>query len=189
MGEKRAFISFDFDHDEKLRGYLVKQAKNPDSPFNIEDWSVKRPFTGNWKEKVRNRILRTNIVIVICGTHTHTATGVAAEVEIAQEEGKPYFLLKGRKNKTCTKPRTALKNDKIIKWTWENLRKEIEGKNLHEELSDGLGTLTPWVFAIGGLIWILDRKAQKPRIQKQRIPRSRRLGGGFENHVSGTVWR
>ena len=188
MAKKRAFISSDFDHDEKLRGYLVKQAKNPDSPFNIEDWSVKRPFTGNWKEKVRNRILRTDIVIVICGTHTHTATGVSVEVEITQEEGKSYFLLKGRRNKTCTKPRTALKNDKITKWTWENLRKEIEGKNLHDELSDGLGTLTPWVFAIGGLIWILDRKAQKPRIQKQGIPRSR-LGGGFENHVSGTVWR
>ena len=189
MPKKRAFISFDFDHDEKLRDYLVKQAKNPDSPFNIEDWSVKRPFTGDWKEKVRNRIRRTDIVIVICGTHTHIATGVAAEVEIAREEGKPYFLLKGRRSKTCTKPKTALKNDKIIKWTWENLRKEIEGKYLHEELSDGLGTLTPWIFAIGGLIWILDRKAQKPRIQKQRIPRPRRLGGGLENHVSGTVRR
>lgn len=180
MAKKRAFISFDFDHDEDLRGYLVDQAKNPDSPFYFTDWSVKEPFTGNWKEKVRSRIRRTDIVIVICGTHTPTAIGVAAEVEIAREEGKPYFLLKGRRNKTCTKPRTALKNDKIIKWTWENLRKEIEGKYLHEELSDWLHTPTAWILAIGGLIWFLYRESQKSML---------RLGGGFENHVSGTVWR
>jgi len=37
---KRAFISFDFDHDEELRNALIGQAKNPDSPFNIADWSV-----------------------------------------------------------------------------------------------------------------------------------------------------
>ena len=165
MAKKRAFISFDFDHDEKLRGYLVKQAKSPDSPFNIEDWSVKRPFTGDWKEKVRNRIRRTDIVIVICGTHTHTATGVSAEVKIAREEGKPYFLLKGRKNKTCTKPRTALKNDKIIKWTWENLRKEIEGKYLHEKIVDWLDTPMTQILVIGGLLWILNQKDQKPSIQ------------------------
>lgn len=165
MAKKRAFISFDFDHDEDLRGYLVKQAKNPDSPFYFTDWSVKEPFTGNWKEKVQSRIRRTDIVIVICGTHTHIADGVAAEIKIAREEGKPYFLLKGRRNKTCTKPRTALKNDKIIKWTWENLRKEIEGKYLHEELSDWLHTPTAWILAIGGLLWVLNQKDQKPSIQ------------------------
>ena len=165
MAKKRAFISFDFDYDEKLRDYLVNQAKNPDSPFNIEDWSVKRPFTGDWKEKVRNRIRRTDIVIVICGTHTHTATGVAAEIKIAREEGKPYFLLKGRRNKTCTKPRTALKNDKIIKWTWENLRKEIEGNYLHEKIVDWLDTPMTQILVIGGLLWILNQKGQKPSIQ------------------------
>ena len=47
----RAFISFDFDHDEDLRNLLVGQARNPDSPFNIADWSVQEPFTGNWQEK------------------------------------------------------------------------------------------------------------------------------------------
>jgi antiphage defense system Thoeris ThsB-like protein len=93
MAAKRAFISFDFDHDEDLRNLLVGQAKNPDTPFEIQNWSVKEPMTGDWKEKVWTRIRRTDLTIVICGESTHTATGVAAELSITREENKPYFLL------------------------------------------------------------------------------------------------
>lgn len=127
MAKKRAFISFDFDHDEDLRNLLVGQARNPDSPFDIADWSVKEPLTGNWKEKVRERIRKTDLTIVICGEWTHTATGVAEELRITREEGKPYFLLRGRREKQCTKPKTALASDEIHEWTWENLKKLIGG--------------------------------------------------------------
>ena len=37
----RVFVSFDFDYDEDLRTLLVGQAKHPDTPFSIADWSVK----------------------------------------------------------------------------------------------------------------------------------------------------
>jgi hypothetical protein len=127
MAKKRVFISFDFDHDEDLRNLLVGQAKNPDSPFDIADWSVKEHLTGDWKEKVRERIRRTDLTIVICGEWTHTATGVAEELRITREEDKPYFLLWGRADKKCTKPKTALESDKIYKWTWDNLKKLIGG--------------------------------------------------------------
>jgi hypothetical protein len=127
MAKKRVFISFDFDHDEDLRNLLVGQAKNLDSPFDIADWSVKEHLTGDWKEKVRERIRRTDLTIVICGEWTHTATGVAEELRITREEGKPYFLLCGRAGKKCTKPKTALESDKIYEWTWDNLKKLIGG--------------------------------------------------------------
>lgn len=127
MSTKRAFISFDFDHDEDLRNLLVGQAKNPDSPFSIADWSIKEHLTGNWKEKVRERICGTDLTIVICGEWTHTASGVADEVRITREEAKPYFLLWGRGDKTCTKPISALPSDKIYKWTWDNLKALIGG--------------------------------------------------------------
>jgi hypothetical protein len=127
MATKRAFISFDFDHDEDLRNLLVGQAKNPDSPFSIQDWSVREPMTGNWKEKVRDRIRRTDLTIVICGEWTHTAKGVSTELEITREEGKAYFLLRGRKDKTCTRPTAALPADKIYDWTWDNLKVLIGG--------------------------------------------------------------
>ena len=123
----RVFTAFDYDHDESLRNLLVGQSKNEDSPFEMHDWSVKEPFTGDWKAKVRTRIRSADQVIVLCGEHTHTATGVAAELTIVQAEKKPYFLLWGYPNKTCTKPTSALTNDKIYKWTWDNLKALIAG--------------------------------------------------------------
>jgi hypothetical protein len=127
MAIKRAFISFDFDHDEDLRNLLAGQAKHPDSPFEIKDRSLKEPLTGDWKEKVRRRMDNIDVVIVICGEYTHTATGVAAELTIAREAKRPYFLLWGRSEKTCTKPKTALDSDKIYKWTWDGLKTLIGG--------------------------------------------------------------
>ena len=123
----RAFISFDYDHDQDLRVLLAGQAKHPDTPFDFADASLKEPLVGDWKKKIRERMRKTDIVIVICGVSTHTATGVAAEVTIAQEAGLPYFLLKGRTDETCTKPTSARPADKIYKWTWDNLKALVGG--------------------------------------------------------------
>lgn len=46
--KKRAFISFDYDHDEELKQALIGQSKNPDSPFSINDMSIKQAIDGNW---------------------------------------------------------------------------------------------------------------------------------------------
>jgi hypothetical protein len=127
MPNPRAFIAFDYDHDEFLRVALVGQSKHPDTDFAIADWSVKVPFVGDWKDKVRDRIRRVDQVIVICGENTHKATGVAAELEIARAEKKPYFLLKGYPDKTCYKPTTALTTDEIYTWSWENLKNLVRG--------------------------------------------------------------
>jgi hypothetical protein len=127
MAVKRAFIAFDFDHDEDLRNLLSGQAKHPDSPFEIKDRSLKEPLTGDWKEKVRRRMDNVDVVIVLCGEYTHLAAGVAAELTIAREKGRPYFLLWGRSDKTCTKPTSALSTDKAYQWTWGGLKSLIGG--------------------------------------------------------------
>ena len=124
---KRVFISFDFDNDEELRNTLVGQAKNPDSPFAIADYSVKEPMTENWRKEVRRRIRMTDLTIVICGKHTHMAKGVAAELTIVREESRPYFLLRGRPHEVCHPPVTALRTDQIYKWKWDNLKSLING--------------------------------------------------------------
>lgn len=127
MAAKRVFIAFDYDHDEDLRNLLAGQAKHPNTPFEICNWSVKEPFAGNWIEQVRQRIRQTELTIVICGISTHTASGVATELRITREEGHPYFLLWGRPDRICTKPTTAQVNDTIYKWTWDNLTALIAG--------------------------------------------------------------
>lgn len=127
MVKKRAFISFDYDHDLDLKNLLVGQARNEESPFEIADFSIKEPLSGDWKAKARTRIKGCAVVIVICGQYTHSASGVSAELKIAQEESVSYFLLKGRSDKTCTKPTSAKSGDKIYRWTWDNLKALIGG--------------------------------------------------------------
>lgn len=127
MAATRVFISFDYDHDLDLKNLLAGQAKNPDSPFEIANWSVDEPIAGDWKAKVRDRIKRVDQVVVICGNHTDKAVGVGAEVDIARDERKPYFLLAGRSTGTNKKPATALASDSIYKWDWPTLKKLIGG--------------------------------------------------------------
>ncbi len=127
MAKKRAFISFDFDHDEGAKIMLAGQAKHPESPFDYTDASVQEHLTGDWKDKVRRRMANVDIVIILCGEWTHSAKGVAEELMIAREKGKPYFLLAAYGNKNCTKPTSALDSDKVYKWTWDNLRALVDG--------------------------------------------------------------
>ena len=124
---KKTFISFDYDHDSDLKNLLDGQSKNPDSPFEIANYSLKEPLTGDWKAKVRDRIKLVGLVIVMCGEHTDSASGVSAELEIAQDLGKEYFLLYGRSDKTCVKPKAAKSTDKMYKWTWDNLKAIVAG--------------------------------------------------------------
>jgi len=107
MAKKRVFISFDYDHDEGTKIMLAGQAKLPDSPFDFTDASVTDHLAGDWKDKVRRRMDNIDVVIVLCGEHTHHASGVAAELSIAQEKYKSYFLLAAYSDRTCTKPTTA----------------------------------------------------------------------------------
>lgn len=123
---KRVFVSFDYDYDKALKDFLIGQSKNPDSPFEIHDWSIKEA-SPDWKVKARARIRASDVVAVICGDHTDKAVGVAIELQIAQEEGIDYFLLNGYNGKTGKKPISARTSDKVYKWTWENLKSLVGG--------------------------------------------------------------
>jgi hypothetical protein len=127
MAKTKVFISFDADHDASLKILLAGQAKLEDSPFDLSDWSLKEPLTGDWKTKIVPRIKGADVVAVICGEHTDTATGVSAEIMIAQEENVPYFLLWGYSGKTCKKPKSAKDTDQIYNWTWANLKTLVGG--------------------------------------------------------------
>jgi hypothetical protein len=122
MSKTKVMVSFDYDNDSDLKTLFINQSRWDDTPFEIADWSVKSHISGNWKEEVRKRVRRVDQIAVICGTETDEATGVSVEIELAQEEGVPYFLLKGRKDKTCIRPIAAKATDKIYTWTWDNLK-------------------------------------------------------------------
>ena len=125
--KKKAFVSYDFDHDEDAKIMLAEQAKLPDSPFEITDVSAKGPLTDDWCDKVRLQMGNIDVVIVLCGEHAFLAKGMAAELTIAQEKNTPYFLLMAYAHRTCTKPTSAMSSDKIYEWTWDNLKTLIGG--------------------------------------------------------------
>ena len=127
MERKKVFVSFDYDHDSTIKTFLVNQSKLEDTPFDIWDSSVKEHMDGDWQAKVRRKMQNVDIVCVLCGEYTHTAKGVAIELQIAKAVGAEYFLLKGYKDKDCTKPTTATSADKLYNWTWENLKTLIHG--------------------------------------------------------------
>ncbi len=122
---KRVFISFDYDHDLTIKNLLIGQSKNSNSPFNIADWSIKEHLEGDWEEQVKKKLMYVDVVCVLCGEYN--PVGVNAEIKIAQEINKPYFLLKGYSDKSCKKPSAAKYHDKMYKWTWENLVLLVDG--------------------------------------------------------------
>jgi Thoeris protein ThsB, TIR-like domain len=127
LADTRVYVSYDYDHDDDLKTLLVGQSKNPDSPFTIADQSIKTAIEGDWKASARRRIKGADVMAVICGQHTDTATGVAHEVTIAQEERIPYFLLAGRASGGNKRPTTAKASDKLYSWTWEHLKTLVKG--------------------------------------------------------------
>lgn len=123
--KRRAFISFDYDHDEDLRNLLVGQSKHEDSPFDISDWSVKEPIrSANWEAQVYEKIKKVDLAIIMVGQYTCTASGVLKEIGLVQYAGVPYFGLHGRKDKNCPVPSGL---EKTYAWTWDNLKRLIRG--------------------------------------------------------------
>lgn len=82
-------------YDLSLKNLLVGQAKNDDSPFEITDMSIKAPIIDeDWKKNARRRIKGCDVVVVICGEHTDTATGVSAELHMLKMRVQAISCLK-----------------------------------------------------------------------------------------------
>ena len=124
MAKKKVFISFDFDNDQKLKTFIVGQANLEDSPFQIEDWSLKEAAPEkDWEKKAESNIKRSEVVIVMVGPKTHKAPGVLKEVEMARKHDKKIVQVIGYNNGACTKvPNAGI----LYKWDWENLKKILK---------------------------------------------------------------
>ena len=121
----RVFVSYDREHDRDLHDLLSQHASKAASGFEISARSRARAATLHWDEGLRREIREADAVITICGEHTDCSERVSAELRIAQEEKRPYFLLWGRRDLMCTKPTTAKPADGMYSWTWEILQNQI----------------------------------------------------------------
>ena len=122
MAKKKVFISFDFDNDQKLYTFIVEQAKNPDSPFEISDYSLKESAPEKeWLDRARRAIGRAEVFIVMLGPKTKNAQGVLKEVKIANEKEKRRFQIIGHKNGAADWAVPG--GGRTYIWSWPNLKK------------------------------------------------------------------
>ena len=121
MARRRVFVSFDYDNDKALRDFVCGQAKNKSSRFSMVNWSMKEAGPErSWGRKARERIKRSDLVMVMAGRRTKSAPGVLQEVKIAREEGVKVVQLIGYSKKKCPRVPQA---GRRYRWTRKNLRR------------------------------------------------------------------
>ena len=122
MAKKRVFISFDYDNDRALKDFMIGQAKHTDSPFEIINMSLKEAAPEReWLAKARAAITRSEIVIVMLGSKTISASGVLKEIAIANELKKTTFQIIGYKDGSSSWAVPGA--GRVYRWDWENLKK------------------------------------------------------------------
>lgn len=135
MADPRAFISFDFDHNETEKNLFVGQSKNSKTPFSIQDWSAKSSMPqSQWEAIVKEKINKSNMLIVLVGKTMASATGVAKEIQMAKDQNVPVFgVYVGGADSTSNLP-DGLARNRTIKWNWDDIAAAVkqmmgEGKN------------------------------------------------------------
>ncbi len=127
MADPRAFISFDFDHDETEKTLFVGQAKNSNTPFSIQDWSAKSSMAqSKWEAIVKEKINKCNMVIVLSGKTMASATGVAKEIAMAKDQDVPVFgVYVDGANSSSNLPK-GLQRNRTIAWKWDKIAEAID---------------------------------------------------------------
>lgn len=135
MADPRAFISFDFDHNETKKNLFVGQSKNSKTPFSIQDWSAKSSMPqSKWEAIVKDKINKCNMLIVLVGKTMANATGVAKEIAMAKEQDVPVFGVYVDGANSSSNIPDGLQRNRTIAWDWEKIAAAIdqmmgEGKN------------------------------------------------------------
>ena len=135
MANPRAFISFDFDHNELQRNLFVGQSKNSRTPFSIEDWSSKSSLPqSQWERLIEEKIKKCNMLIVLVGRNMSSATGVKKEIEMASRNSVPVFGVYADGAGYSTPIPINLPRSRVIAWEWDKIASKVnemmtQGKN------------------------------------------------------------
>jgi hypothetical protein len=135
MANPRAFISFDFDNNKTEKDLFAGQAKHSRTPFNIEDWSSKTHLPQReWERIINEKVNKCNMLIVLVGKKTYSATGVEKEISFAKENNVPVFGVYVDGANSSTYLPDGLQRNRIITWEWKTIADAVdqcmkEGKN------------------------------------------------------------
>lgn len=122
MAKTKLFVSYDFDNDKILKEFIIEQARNADSPFDVMDVSLKEAAPQKeWEDKARAAISRADKFMVMLGSTTARAPGVLKEVQMAIELGKSKFQVIGYKDGSASWAVPGAGT--TYEWNWENLKR------------------------------------------------------------------
>jgi hypothetical protein len=122
----RVFVCFDAPSDADLCARFSEQCGAPASGLDVVDCSRSDEPHAGWERRLRGRLSQADVVVVLCGLHTDDSANVNRELSIAQQEGKPYVLIWGRRSEMCTRPVGAKTNDLFYAWIWDILTAQID---------------------------------------------------------------
>lgn len=136
MADPRAFISFDFDHNEESRRLFAGQGKSDSpTPFTVGDWSSKSVLPQDqWEALIEEKISKCHMVIVLVGRYMASAMGVGKEIAMAKRLDVPVFGVYVDGATSSSNLPSGLQRNRTIPWTWPGIAAMIdqamtEGKN------------------------------------------------------------
>lgn len=135
MADPRAFISFDYDHNNTEKILFAGQAKNSRTPFSVQDWSSKATLPQTqWETLIKDKINKCNMLIVLVGKTMASATGVAKEIKMAKDQNVPIFGVYVGGADTSSNLPDGLQRNRTIAWDWAKIADAVdqmmkEGKN------------------------------------------------------------
>ena len=115
------FLSFEFERDAGRRGTFIAQAKKHCEYAIIDKSLPSAQHDESWRQKARERIGASQIVIVLLGPDTQNAPGVKDELSLAGEVRCPVVqLLPQDKNYGL-----VAKNGAVCEYKWDTINRML----------------------------------------------------------------
>lgn len=122
--KRRVFLSFDYEHDRKMKTMFAGQCANPEVPFEIVDCSLQEAAPeDDWIAHATEAIAASELVVVLVGRYTWRARGVLAEVRVARALGVPTAQVWAYKNQRGSLVKGA---GRAYPWRWDKLSQLLE---------------------------------------------------------------
>jgi hypothetical protein len=101
----------------------------------VQDWSSKSLLPqADWEKIIKDKINRSNMIIVLVGKYMASASGVAKEIKMAKDQDVPVFgVYVGGATSVSNLP-TGLPRSRTSAWAWDDIAAWVdqcmtEGKN------------------------------------------------------------
>ena len=114
-----AFVSFDLGHDEPAFGKFIEGSSGCTTALQVEHWSLKPPAGGpEWHKLRRDRISRSDLMIVLVGNDTATADNVLEEIHLAKLSNVPFFGIYLEQAVPASPLPSGLPGNRTMPWDW-----------------------------------------------------------------------